>query len=118
MIRLSGPSQIMNHDEKLRVTRVGRTVYIDGKPKHMDEISFECVCNVQPLNGRDLLLVPEGDRAREQYYVYSMQSTRALMVNDTVDFRGKHYQAQSVEDWGSYSRIRIMLIDIGPDRSP
>lgn len=108
----------MNHDEKLTVTRVGRVVYIDGKPKHMNEITFECVCNVQPLNGRDLLLVPEGDRHREQYYVYSQQSTRAMEVNDTMDFRGAKYQAQGVENWGSYSRTRIMRIDIGPDATP
>lgn len=118
MIPLYGRSQIMNHDEKLTVSRVGRTIYIDGKPKHMDTVSFEIVGNVQPLNARDLLLVPEGDRHKEQYYIYSEKSTRAMEVNDTVIRSGAKYQTQSIEDWGSFLRARIMRIDIGPDRSP
>lgn len=114
MIKLQGKSQIINHDEKLKVFRVGKVTYVDGKPVQTQESSYEIVCNVQPMTGRDLLLVPEGDRHKEQYWLWCEQNQKAMEVNDRVVRGGINFQIQSTENWGSYTKARIMRDDVGP----
>lgn len=119
MIPLQGQSQIISHDEQLPVVRKGAVTYVEGKPVVNQESAFTITCNVQPLNGKDLLLVPEGDRIKEQYFVWSRnyKDFQNLTQNDIVTRRNVKYQVQSAEDWGSYTKSRIMRIDVGPDRS-
>ena len=130
MIKLFAQSQILKNDETLTVTRIGATVYQEGKAIHYDPIVFQIIGNVQPLNGRQLLLVPEHDRYKEQYWVYidnsqftndkglEVDGPSVLLVNDRVTRLCANYQIQEVENWGTYCRVRIMRIDVGPDRTP
>lgn len=112
---LYGKSQIMRTDESVTVTRKGVVKYVDGKPSYPSPTRFQLIGAVQPLNGRELLLVPEGDRFKEQYWVFTQNDIR---VNDIVTRCGANYQVQAVEDWRSYRRARIMRLDVGPDRTP
>jgi len=130
LIKLFGPSQILKHDETIQVIRTGSTIYRDGKPQKYDDIQFKLIGNVQPMNARDLLMVPEHDRFREQYWIYlnnrqfpvnmglNIESITSLMLNDRILRLNVNYQVQSLEDWGSYVKARIMRIDIGPNRTP
>lgn len=116
MIPLFAQSQIMIRDEELKFYRVTSTTYTDGLPVHNKELTFSMFCNVQPMNARDLLLVPEGDRHREQYTIFTENRNQEprLQANDRVVRLGKNFQIQSVEAWGSYVKARIMLDDVGP----
>lgn len=128
--KLQGPSTIITGDETLAVFREGtsigeKVVYVGGKPVKRDTMEFQMTCNVQPLSGRDLLLVEELDRTKEQYWVFSNNQQIPLQVNDRVvrkDLQTNNsrisYQVQSVENWGSYQKSRIMRIDTGPYASP
>lgn len=125
MIALAQPSRIINSDEWLLFKREGTTVndhviYVDGKPVKRDPELFHVKANVQPVSGRDLLLVPEGDRYREMLTLYcdNFASGSIPRTNDKVFRDGKWYQVQTAADWGSYSNCRIMLIDVGPDSVP
>lgn len=115
MYALQGRSQIINHDETLSVSRNGPVVFIDGLAVSKKIEEFPVVCNVQPVDAKDLLLVPEGDRTKEQFWMY-YESTVSLQLRDVVTRTGKKYQVQAISQWGSYERTRIMLIDIGPER--
>lgn len=120
MYKMSGQSRIINCDEVLRVRRFASTpgsdtIYIDGKPIARDAFEFELSCNVQPLSGKDLLLVPEGDRYTSSLWIWTHQADPALQASDLVHRDGRWYQVQSSEDWGSYSRCRIMQVDVGPN---
>jgi hypothetical protein len=110
MISLQAPSQIISTDEVLRVVREGCVRYVDGKPLKDKIKEFEIACNVQPLGGKDLLLVPEGDRTKEQYWLWT---PTAVEINDRVIRRELSFQIQTVEVWGSYAKARIMRIDVG-----
>lgn len=118
MIKLQAPTQIMNKDEVLTVTREGVTTYVDGRAVHASSSTFQLVTNVQPVNGRDLLLLPEGDRFKEQYYLYSEKKQGPLQVNDIVVRNAVNFAVQSVEDWGTFNRARMMRIDVGNIRTP
>lgn len=114
MIELEGPSEIITSDERLTVYNDGQVIYLDGKPVKRDITSYQLTCNVQPLNGRDLLLVPEHDRFKEQYWVFTNEIEQPLKVNQRLIRNSISFQVQEVEQWGSYQRARIMRIDVGP----
>lgn len=127
MWKLQGPSRIINYDECLWVFRNGLVDYVDGKPVFPQPIEFKMTCNVQPMTGRDLMLVPEGDRYKEQYWVWMNQRDKPLEINDRVQRRGLddnnketrvNFQVQEIQNWGSYTRARIMRIDVGPNKNP
>lgn len=127
MIKLQAPSQIITHDEELKVFRNAKTIYVDGKPLPPPQEGFCITCNIQPLNGRQLLLVPEADRYKEQYWVYMNNLAQPLEINDRVTRCGLDYnncpidvnfQVQEVQHWGSYTKARIMRIDTGRSATP
>lgn len=129
MIRLFGNSQILRSDEWLDVFRERPAEYSEGKPVKQDPVEFRVRANVQPVNGRDLLIVPEHDRFKEQLWLYmdnkqfdvnqglDVEGPSRVQINDRVVRLGVNYQTQTVENWGSYTRARVMRIDVGPEKT-
>lgn len=115
MIKLQAPSRIITRDERLKVVRDGRVIYVDGKPVKSEFPPFEIKANIQPINGRELLIVPETDRFKESYYLFT---TDQILVNDRIERCGVNFQVQTVEAWGNFIRSRIMRIDTGPNKTP
>jgi hypothetical protein len=112
---LQGQSRIMRTDSTVCVTRDGAVQYVNGKPVVAKQSTFDVVCAIQPLIGRDLLIVPEGDRYKDQYWLWTSADVR---VNDRVTYCGANYQVQTVQQWRSYVQARIMRIDVGPKATP
>jgi hypothetical protein len=111
MIGLDSHIDIIEGDEELEVTRDGVVAFIDGKPIKADTVKFKITCNVQPLNDRELLMVPENDRYKEQYTLHVLGMP--LHGNDMVIRYGKYFQVQGLMNWGNYQKCRIMLNDVG-----
>ena len=135
MIKLFGKSQILKADEVISVRRLLSVTYPSsgpnaGKPVQQAPQNFTVRGNVQPLTGRDLLMVPEHDRYREQYWLwventkYAVQSglndesVPILKTNDIVIRLGVNFQIQEVQDWGTYIRGHMMRVDVGPYATP
>lgn len=122
MIQLYGPSRIISKDEVLEVFRDSSVRLVAGKPVKGPPQSFKLQCNVQPMNGYELNLVPEGDRHTENLWLYTNELSTPLKSNDRVSRGGVNYQVQAVETWGhapnGYQRCRIMRIDVGPEKTP
>lgn len=122
--RLQARSRIMRFDEVLQRLVFSDITYVDGKPKMTLLAAEPFRANVQPLKGRELLLVPEHQRFTEQYWAYTQDRTfektgetvRRAQPGDTPVF--VHFQVQEVEHWGSYQRVRIMRVDVGPYQTP
>lgn len=117
MYKLSSRSRIINNDERLAALREGGAVYVGGKPVKRDPVRYRIVGNVQPLGGKDLLLVPEGDRTKEQYNVWSENRDQAMQTGDLVLRLGVVFQIQGTEPWGSYTKARMMAVDLGLDKA-
>jgi hypothetical protein len=121
----------MRFDETLFKLVFSEVVYLDGKPVKTLLSKTPFKSNVQPLNGRELLLVPEHQRFIEQYWCF-MPSPRttydgseqdapkdyAPKVGDVVHRNNVHYQVQDIENWGSYQKVRIMRVDVGDYQTP
>lgn len=116
MIKLQGQKvRIIDYDEMLPVTRDGEVNVIEGKPVVLSQTNFTIRANVQPVEGRDLLLVPEFDRFKEQYFVFTETK---LIVNDKITRLGVNFVVQNAQPWGSFWECRMMRIDVGPRATP
>jgi len=123
MWQLDGPVELLDCDERLTVVRQGRLIdeditYQDGVPVALHApLQFDITCTLQPLDGRDLLLVPEAFRDKETYWLWVRQpkgaAQKAIEVADIVLREGLAFQVQSCEDWGSYARCMLVAIDVG-----
>lgn len=122
MYLMSDESEIMRTDETLRCRTYNKVLgdgvqIVDGKRIYSEFEEFDFLGNVQPVTGDDLILVPEGDRFDEQLFVYvTSAQDRVPDVNDLI-YRENWYQVQANEYWGSYGRLRMQRVDVGPDRA-
>lgn len=123
MFQMSGPSQIMLADEQVVVRREDtslgdETIIVGGKRVKRGYVEFALYCNVQPVAGEDLLMLPEGDRFDSAMWAYVADSQRPLQTNDLICRPGDGwYQVQMCEGWGSYTRAQMTAIDVGPLKS-
>lgn len=125
--KLQAQSRIMWHDEELFRLRFSELIYIDGKAtKRL--LAQECFrANVQPLKGRELLLVPEHQRFLEQYWCFvpgkffERQGQDGDIIRRFCQEPGVkdvHFQVQEIEYWGSYQKARITRVDVGDFQTP
>lgn len=107
----------MTKDETLSRIVYGNNVFVDGKLASRAQTSVPFKATVQPLNGRDLLLVPEHQRFQEQYWCYVpapfFEKSGDVVIRNNIQF-----QVQEVESWGSYQRVRITRVDVGNPQNP
>ena len=122
MIGLEGRYDLMDCDEALACLREGTSVgaqvsYVDGKLVKVAPVTFTIICNVQPMSGQSLKLVPEGDRYSDGLMLWVPQTAGMTMIlaNDKVLRNGSVYQVQSANDWGDYTQAGLQRVDVGPD---
>ena len=85
----------------------------DGFPTHPEDKFFQIKCNVQPISGFERQQMPEGDRNRETYNVWTETE---LEPDDVVFRKGLEYEVRTVEDWNQQSighfKARIVRRDV------
>ena len=124
MIGLTGESYMMLNDEVVRVRRQaddlgGDTVVVDGKRVRRDYTEFDVRCTVQPVSGKELMQVPEGDRFDGQMAAWVADRAGTMAANDLVLRPGDGwYLVQSTEGWGGFTKILMRPIDVGPLAAP
>lgn len=123
MYQLSGRSQIISKGEVLEVIREGKVVLVEGKPIKADITRFPLRANVQPLKGMEMLLVAEGNRYKETYWLYTNELDKPIIPGDRVLRLGVNFTVQSpVETWGhapnGYQKAMIIRVDTGPQNDP
>jgi hypothetical protein len=64
--------------------------------------TFYIIASVQPLTGRDLLVLTEGQRGEETQWLYTsteMRTRQTAQAPDVVTVNGKPWTLMSVETW-------------------
>lgn len=116
-----GPVRLLDEDETITIERQGTLVgtdvtYVDGLAvmAHPPEV-FTMQGTLQPLDGRDLTLLPEAFRERESYNLWVRHGSEALSLRpmDIVSRDTVRYQVQTAETWGDYTKAVIVAIDVG-----
>ena len=91
------------------------TVFVNGLSVVQTDVDEFCVdvVSVQPMVGRERLVLPELIRDRELLKMYSPCNLQSVNVEgkvraDRLDYKGQQYVVQSVEDWfdhGGYYKV-------------
>ena len=105
---LTYPSQIMKSGETVTVRRYSQGVYRKGDYVEGTCRRWKIKANIQPVSGFTLMQVPEGERHRRHYDLFSQC---LLEVKDTVDRDGLEYEIKRAEKWGAYGRHLMVLKD-------
>lgn len=94
------------------ITRKAAGSYVLGRWVEGVETAYSVEANVQPLNGHELLQLPEGDRLRENKKIYT---AFPVQNNDILTLGGKTWQVQNAMDWSNHPlphyKARITLIE-------
>lgn len=112
-------SLISRFSEPFTVTRKAAGTYTNGTYSPGATTTLSAVGSIQPLSGREQLSLPELQRGKEIYKIYT--STELYTVDessakkaDLVSFQGKVFEVQKVEKWEydfSYFKALIMRVE-------
>lgn len=100
--------EIMRLGETAKVYRQQKGTYRKGEWSKGECCEFNIIANIQPVTGMSLLQVPEGERHRRHYNVFT---TSELKIRDIIVQGNYKYEVQTSEDWGKYFRMRVVLLD-------
>lgn len=103
---MSAGALINKFGKLVTVTRYGTGQYVDALYQTGATTTFTTKMSIQPLNGKDLLNLPEGQRTRNLMKAYaSVQMYTAEIAAskkaDLVTTGGVTYEVQKVESWES-----------------
>lgn len=130
MYQMTELPTLLFDDERLLVVRRdsslgGETVVVDGLRVHRGfAAQFALQCNIQPVSGEERIQAAEGNRFVEEYWAYVADSEEPTQVDDLVYRPADRswYIVVDSENWGSYSKLRLGLQDVGalplPDGDP
>ena len=85
------------HYENITIKRFIEGSYIKGHYQQGISISFTGLGNIQPLNGKELLQLAEGDREKESIKIYSFD---LAFQNDDIliDQYSNEYELQKIKN--------------------
>lgn len=96
------------------VTRRGADVMVKGRLQPGPAETLEVRAVVAPLGGRDLLRLPEGQRAQERRLFLCPERLQTGGSPDTVTIDGEAWEVESVEDWSQLAGFfRCVVLKAG-----
>ena len=101
---MTASSLISSFGSTVTITRYAAGSYVNGSYVAGATSSISATMSVQPMNGRDLLLLPEGQRTRNFLKGYSSvvvytADQAASKKADVVTVGSKNYEVHSVQEW-------------------
>ena len=92
--------------------------YIDGVYQPGPITTFDAVMSIQPLSGKELLLLPEGERTRRYVKGYTATELKTAShaesrMADRVADGDVEYEVQNIETWGSaLSHFKVIMAEV------
>lgn len=104
------------------VTRRAAGGHVDGVWTPGAESTFTVRGSLQPLTGRELLVVPEGERGRARWALYTTTELQtadeaAATDADRVAWRGRSLVVVKVEDWSHMGRLAHYRCELVEDET-
>lgn len=97
--------------EAFTYTRSTRTAGSDGRAATPSDATASGNGVFEPLSGRELLRMPEGERGSEWLAVWT---SAAITLGDQISYGGASYEASHADGWtfhGGYVRAQIKKIE-------
>jgi len=99
------PQFLLTHKIPVEITRTSAGGYVDGDPVPGTTTTFTAMINIQPAKPYEILMMPESDRTRSWWKVYSADVLRTLREGvdgwsaDTFQWKDDTYKVMRVDDW-------------------
>ena len=114
------PRFLLTKKIPLTLLRTTQGTYIDGLFVEGTETSVDIEVNIQPVKDEELLLMPESDRSREWYKLYSADEIRTAKEGvsgwdaDEFIWQGDRYRVMKVRQYsmGILNHYRAMAARI------
>jgi hypothetical protein len=102
--------------EPVTLSRAGSGLYLQGRWSPGQTTTVTIQADVQPAKPRELVNLPEAQRARAAIKVYSETELRTADVEaqtaaDVLTVKGRRWEVQSVEPWSGYCKAIATLMD-------
>lgn len=93
--------------------------YVDGVYQPGATTTFAAIMSVQPLTGKELLLLPEGQRTRLHVKGYTRTELKTAdqaesKKADRVSYADTEFEVQNVESWdgGGLSHCKVIMAEV------
>jgi hypothetical protein len=94
----SYPTFALTHSTEVGIRRKGEGSYVDGEWVESPETLITIEANVQPVQFREIMMMPESERTKEWIKIYSVSEIRTAVEGpggweaDFVDWDGYSYR--------------------------
>lgn len=99
------PQFLLTHKIPLTIYRRSLGSYVDGEWIEGATTEVPVEVNIQPLKGYEILQLPESERTRVWWKLYSADVLRTEKENshdaDEFVWKGDRYKIMKVDDWSS-----------------
>ena len=101
----------------ITIMRYAAPAMSHGRPSAASiSTTIAIIASVQPLSSKELLLVPEGMRARGMRKVFTNTALQLLPMPDRFDYQGATWEIVDERDWldiGNYYRYLAVRVTFG-----
>lgn len=99
------PQFLLTHKIPLTIYRRSLGEYVDGEWVEGDTVEIPVQVNIQPLKPHEILQLPESERTRVWWKVYSADVLRTEKETawdaDEFIWKGDRYKVMKLDDWTS-----------------
>lgn len=99
------PNFLLTKKVLISISRTSQGSYLNGDWVDGIEATIERNVNIQPLKYNEVLQLPESERTRDWYKVYSDEDLRSAREGvdgyaaDEFDWEGSHYRVMKVQNY-------------------
>lgn len=118
------PNFLLTHKIPINILRSTAGSYVEGVWVDGAETVVETFVNIQPLKPYEILQMPEAERTRSWFKLYSAEPLRTLKEGtsgwaaDEFVWKDDRYKIMKVDDWsnamGILEHYRAFAVKIGP----
>lgn len=110
------PALIEKMGKAHTVKRPAETTYVNGRAVTGVVTTLEVKAHFQPMTGRELQRLPEGERSKEMRVGWTAEPLRSSGEegqSDVVEIEGDDWEVSRVEDWsesGGFYRLYVTRV--------
>lgn len=99
------PQFLLTHKIPMTIYRRSSGEYVDGDWVEGEVVEVSTQVNIQPLKGYEILQLPESERTRVWWKVYSADQLRTEKEGDggwdadEFEWKGDRYKVMKLDDW-------------------